>query len=155
MIRIPATKRRAILVDEIDADLAKHRWSIHGKGSPMRSAKKGEYLYIHRVILERALGRALAANEICDHKDGNTLNNTRANLRLSTISQNNANSKKRKGTLSSKKGVSWSHGAKKWRARIRVNGKEIHLGVFISEEEAHTKYCEAAKQYFGEFARFE
>jgi hypothetical protein len=45
---------------------------------------------------------------------------------------------------SSYKGVSWDQDAKKWRAKIHVDGKQKHLGVFGSEETAARKYDEVA-----------
>jgi hypothetical protein len=42
-----------------------------------------------------------------------------------------------------------------WKSRIVVDGKEIWLGYFSTPEAAHAAYCEAAKQYHGEFARTE
>jgi hypothetical protein len=35
----------------------------------------------------------------------------------------------------------------KWRARIKANNKEIHLGTFNTEEEAHKAYLAAKKIY--------
>lgn len=37
-------------------------------------------------------------------------------------------------------GVSWMKRNKKWRARIIVNNKEEHLGVFYNEIDAHMAY---------------
>jgi hypothetical protein len=53
------------------------------------------------------------------------------------------------------KGVGWSKQAKKWRAHIKVEGKYKHLGLFASKLEASAAYADAAKKYFGEFARTE
>ena len=87
-----------------------------------------------------------------DHKDGNTLDNRKDNLRFCTCQQNNMNSKPRKGT-SIYKGVSWSKRKKKWETGIFVNKKTIHLGYYKSEEEAALVYNLAASIHFGEFAR--
>jgi len=43
--------------------------------------------------------------------------------------------------------------AGKWRARIRVDGIQIHLGYFYSRKKAARAYNAAAEKYFGEFAR--
>jgi len=40
-------------------------------------------------------------------------------------------------------------------ARIKVGRKQTYLGNFKTEEEAHSAYVEAAKKYFGEYARME
>jgi len=40
-----------------------------------------------------------------------------------------------------------------YRARIRVNGRDLNLGTFATEDEAGEVYAAAARQHFGEFAR--
>jgi len=37
-------------------------------------------------------------------------------------------------------GVNWHKGAKKWHAKIRVNGKMVHLGYFKNEHDAFLAY---------------
>jgi hypothetical protein len=81
-----------------------------------------------------------------DHIDGDGLNNRRSNLRVATKQQNNWNVK-RDGRL---KGVYPS--GTRWAARINLNGKEIHLGVHATIEEAAHVYDAAAIHYFGEYA---
>ena len=58
------------------------------------------------------------------------------------------NTKKRKG-LCTLKGVTPSRN--KFAAQINIDGVQKKLGVFISEQEAHNAYCEAAKIAFGPF----
>ena len=50
---------------------------------------------------------------------------------------------------SSAKGV-YKH-FNKYRARIKINGKHLHLGLFDSEDQAKQVYLNAKKQYLGEF----
>ncbi len=88
-----------------------------------------------------------------DHINGNRLDNRKCNLRLATRSQNLQNSRKRTGCSSRFKGVNWLGQNKRWRARIKVFGKEIALGCFISELEAAEAYNKAAKEHFGDFAK--
>lgn len=89
-----------------------------------------------------------------DHINGNGLDNRRVNLRLATSLQNQGNSRKRRNASSYYKGVSWYKPLKKWRAQIKVDKHVIHLGYFVSEEEAAIVYQEAAIAHFGEFARY-
>jgi len=86
-----------------------------------------------------------------DHIDGNRINNKIENLRAATSSQNNQN---RKATSSSGiKGVVWHKQSKKWIASICVNRKSVHLGSFISIEEAALVANKARQSAHGEFYR--
>lgn len=101
---------------------------------------------MHREIL-----RIDAKSAIVDHKDSNSLNNTKKNLRIATGSQNNANMRKYKGK-SKFKGLCWYAKKNKWQVEIGFEGKRYYLGIYADEEEAarHTiklpKNCLASLQ---------
>ena len=108
----------------------------------------------HRLAFLYMAGR-WPTDEI-DHIDGNGLNNAFSNLREATSSQNSANMKLRSDNTSGYKRAScWpsKKNPKKFQAHISVNGKQKHLGLFETAEEAHLAYSAAARQHFGEFAR--
>lgn len=88
-----------------------------------------------------------------DHKNNIRTHNWIANLRLASPTQNQANARVQRNSLSQLKGVGFNPANKKWRAKIRANGKQFHLGYFATAEEAHAAYCCAASELFGEFAR--
>ena len=71
------------------------------------------------------------------------------NLRIATRSQQNANQHTRVTNRPGLKGV-YPHG-KKFGSRIMCDGKIRNLGVFVSAEEAHAAYCDAATERYGEF----
>jgi hypothetical protein len=100
-IEIPLTKGKVAIVDEIDADLAKYRWFYRFSTSTNGYAGSGRpgMHHMHRVILERMLGRPLEKGEVCDHIDRNSINNSRSNLRVATHSENVRNSGRRKPVL--------------------------------------------------------
>ncbi len=87
---------------------------------------------------------------IVDHKNNISDDNGWENLRIATRGQNRMNTRCPKNNLCGLKGVT-SKG-RRWQARIRVEGKLIHLGSYGSPQVAHAAYVEAAKRYFGEFA---
>lgn len=112
----------------------------------------GKSLPSHRIIWEMFNGK-IPDGLVVDHIDGDRTNNRIENLRVCTRAENSRNCKKSKANTSGFKGVSRS--GNKWRAQIRVNRKRISLGNFLTKEEAHKAYCDAAEYYFKEFARTE
>lgn len=140
-------------VDDSDSDLLSSDWYLHSHGYITKALTlngRRNQIYMHRVIMSRVLGRDIDSREKVDHIDGNPANNSRSNLRLANNSQNGGNSRARNGEY---KGVSksWKDGI--YRARIKVNFKEIHIGTFDSQEEAARAYDTKARELFGEFAR--
>lgn len=47
-----------------------------------RKDRKKKYIYLHRAVMERELGRYLEPDEQVDHKDGDKTNNKPSNLIL-------------------------------------------------------------------------
>ncbi|MNQ96595.1 AP2 domain protein [compost metagenome] len=107
----------------------------------------------HRLAFLLMTGRMPAKG--IDHIDGDPLNNKWSNLRECNQSQNLANRGKTKASTSGVKGVTWCAMTRKWRTKITVNYKTIHLGRFSNLEDAGKAYATACKLYFGEFGRAE
>lgn len=89
---------------------------------------------------------------IYDHRDRNPLNNTELNLRVATVSQNNANKPKMYNGSSKYKGVDRHPRTRRWRARVSYHRRTLDLGYFNTENLAAHAYNEAALKYHGEFA---
>jgi hypothetical protein len=159
MPTIGLTKGNVSIVDDVDCDLALKNWYCSSAGYACRDAgrfpRKCELL--HRVILERKLGRKLLSHEEVDHINGKPLDNRRSNLRAANHSQNLKNQNIRSTNTSGYKGVSYfsnpSPRNKRWEAYIKVNYKRIKLGYYSTAAEAARAYDAAAIKYFGEFAR--
>lgn len=146
-------KHGRIIVDDCDADLLVGVWSnVIGRSTYAVKRIGVRMVKLHRLILERKLGRDLLHSDIVDHANGIGLDNRRDNLRLATSSQNNANSGLKSTNTSGFKGVSWYARDSKWQAHIRINKKPTHLGYFPTPEAAHEAYVTAAKKHFGDFA---
>jgi hypothetical protein len=86
-----------------------------------------------------------------DHIDGNKVNNSIENLRKASISENMHNMTLSSHNTSGVKGVSWNKQSQKWRARIKLKKKEIHIGNFTTLEEARIAICKAREKLHGEF----
>lgn len=150
--RIPLTQGQFAIVDEADYELLiQHKWCASWcekmKGYVAVSRIGGRVQLMHRYLLNAP------SMLVVDHRNHNTLDNRRRNLRLCAQRQNMANARKwRKQTSSQYKGVSWDKNNSKWQAGIVTNCKRIGLGRFDSEIEAAIAYDKAAKFFFGEFA---
>jgi len=126
------------------------------------AGKLTSYGYIQiRMMLEQYMAHRLAwilvhgvepVGDI-DHINLNRLDNRAVNLRQCTRSQNKANTAAPATNSSGAKGVNWFAKAGKWRARIKIMGREKHLGLFHTKDEAAAAYSAAAIAHFGQFAR--
>jgi hypothetical protein len=91
------------------------------------------YYSSHRIVW--ALCHGEWPNGIIDHIDGNRQNNRIENLRIVTASQNQRNrTVHRNGKLY---GTSRIPASGRWRSKVTVNGKSIHLGMFATQKQAH------------------
>jgi hypothetical protein len=154
--RIYLGEGRFTLVDhEVFYRLNIFQWYADGKGEKIYAVRNivsanenPKIVRLHREIMNPPKGL------LVDHKNRNTLDNRRDNLRIATVSQNACNCRRNKSNASSQfKGVCLEKRIAKWIAVISRHGKRIHLGTFDNEIDAAKAYDEAAKKYHGEFAR--
>jgi hypothetical protein len=125
-------------------------WGSQGyvvRALPRQGQKNSPLQSLHVFLLGEKEGHEI------DHKNGSGLDCTRGNLRFVTHSFNLANRPKPKGKYTSKfKGVSWHKQKGRWRATIKVNYRQLHLGLFFDEVQAAEAYNKAALDFFGESA---
>jgi hypothetical protein len=140
---------RVVLIDDGDYELVSpYRWYIweyRGRGPYARTNIDQRIAWMHKLI---------TGWPRTDHANGDGLDNQRHNLRPASNQENLRNSRAHRGTSSRFKGVSYFKQTGRWEAVIRLNpGERLHLGRYISEEDAARAYNAAALEYFGEFAR--
>ena len=138
------------LVDRADRELVSgFTWRLIGNGYVMTQRGK-LYLYLHRLIA------GAGPEELVDHINRDPLDNRSCNLRIASKSQNGANraaDRRRLGTSSVHKGVSWQKDRSCWVAYIHVDGKTRFVGRYSNETAAALAYNRAAFEAWGEFAR--
>jgi HNH endonuclease/AP2 domain len=88
-----------------------------------------------------------------DHKNAIGDDNRWENLRVSSHTQNIANSRISRNNKAGHKGVSWAKRRHKWLAQIHPNRRGIFLGYFDTPEAAALAYATAACALWGPFAR--
>jgi hypothetical protein len=93
--------------------------------------------------------------EEVDHKDTDRSNDRWLNLRPATHAENMRNASISRNNKSGLKGVWLDKQPGRWVAYIMVSGRQRYLGSFTTKEATHAAYCAAAREYFGEFARFQ
>jgi hypothetical protein len=143
--RVPLAGGKYAIVDACDVErVSNYSWSAAAHGGAVAYAGGGranaKLIYMHRMITDAPEG------SLVDHRNRNTLDNRRANLRLATRTQNAANMDR---------GSRWKGIRKcreRWAAQITLKGENRYLGTFDSPEEAAKAYDTAARELFGEFA---
>jgi len=134
---------------EDEVRLLDHFWVVTYSGKDrfpvLYTTVDTKLVYMHRYLLGVTDSKVFV-----DHKDGDRFNNKRSNLRLCNNQQNCTNQKPRFGLKY--KGVSKLPSGM-YRARVAVEGKHVHIGVYATEDLAALAYNDAALWYHGEFAR--
>jgi hypothetical protein len=146
---IPLTKGQFAVIDDEDFEqISAHKWSaqwVAGSKSYRAIRKQnGKSILMHREIMHAEPGIEV------DHRFHRTLDNRKSQLRLCSHQQNKRNSRVHRNNASGFKGV--DKFKKRWRARIRIEGKAVCLGFFDSPRLAAFAYDTAASASFGEFA---
>ena len=96
-------------------------------------AIKRKHYLLHRLAFLYVTG---SFPDTVDHINHNKLDNRWINLR-DVKSQDNAKNRSLSDmNTSGCIGVSWNKGSKRWRAKIQVDGKQVHLGYFSEFSEA-------------------
>jgi hypothetical protein len=133
----------AALIDDIDADLLRHRWwgsgCRRGYLYAQRTASEDgprRKKHMHREIGERIHGGAIPRGAVVDHINGDTLDNRRCNLRVVSHRENVWNQHGAgRDSQSGLRGVRAHRNS--WHAYICEGRKMHHLGAFDTKEQAY------------------
>ena len=144
---------RVALVDDGDFELvSQYRWYVQEKHLPgqrpygpyavtsWREGSRMRNLRMHKLI---------TGFDLTDHKNHNTLDNQRSNLRPASGRQSLANT--RPFGKSKFKGVAWNKRLGKWQVSIRLETGRKYLGVFDNEIEAALVYDAEARTRYADY----
>ena len=152
MKTIPLSQGKIALVDDGDYEgLMKHKWSATNHGHTFYAIRhervdgKQVSILMHRQILGCNRGQQV------DHRDRDGLNNTRANIRPCSASQNHMNTMWGRGK-SGYRGVIWDKRGGVWVVRVKLNGRQKNIGYFDDAASAARAFDVAAVEHYGEFA---
>jgi len=130
-------------------------------GSPAAYNTAGRYVHLpfnrvvwaaHRLIWRMYTGEDPGELEI-DHVDGDRANNRISNLRPATRTQNARNRVKPHTNWTGFLGVRFEPDRKKFRAQGKRNGRRVHIGYFLTAEEAAVAATAWRHQQYEEFSR--
>lgn len=150
---VPLTQGYEAIIDSEDADrVGKWSWcavAYCGSVYAMRRAPGGgrrsqRHVRLHHEIMGRKVRT--------DHRNLNTLDCRKENLREATHAQNNMNRGAQRNNALGIKGVRQMADGR-FIARITANRQTQYLGTFQTAESAQAAYAAAATELHGEFAR--
>lgn len=150
---IPLASGEHALVDEEDYErVMEMRWTFgvsNRRRKYVRASVGRRSVYLHRFVMNAADGEQI------DHLQNDRLDNRKNQLRRATALQNGGNQKRRNGVSGFKGVYPYRSHTRPWVARFKLNGakgRNLHLGVFETAEQAAREYDEVARFLKGEFA---
>ncbi|MBK6800434.1 MAG: HNH endonuclease [Novosphingobium sp.] len=163
-------RERAMSLVDYEPETGLFRWKVkrNGYGGGTYPGKvagtvhKDGYIIInfnarlwraHRLAFLFMTGAVPPKGMEVDHVNGDRADNRWDNLRSVTRRQNNYNLGVSKKNVSGTKGVSWVASRGQWLARIKADGKVVHLGQFDEKQDAIAARRDGEAKYHGEFAR--
>jgi len=100
---------------------------------------------VHKLVAESFLNHIPCGyNIVVDHINRNPSDNRLCNLQLISNRQNLSKDKKNK--TSKYTGVGWHKASNSWRSRIYIDNKNVLLGNFDNEYDAHLAYQNKLKE---------
>lgn len=143
---ITTTNGVDFIIDKEDEELVrKYKWYATISKSGIQTIISSDRVILHRLLFD------FPKNVEIDHIDLNRLNNSRSNLRICTHQQNQVNQPLQKNNNSGVSGVSWYSARNKYRARIKIGQKDIHLGYYEKFIEAVQARNVGMECMFGEY----
>lgn len=112
------------------------RWTVGGRFA----------IYMHRFIMKAKLLQKV------NHRNHDTLDNRRNNIRFCTSSQIGMNRRLNRNNTSGYTGVGWCEKKGIWQARLEKDTVRYHLGYFDNLDSAIQARKAAEKKYYGKFA---
>jgi hypothetical protein len=143
--------------DEDYAYLNQFQWCCMNKRypSPHRRItvnKQAVYVQLRHVVAKR-MGLTWGSGQMVTHKNVDSLDNQRENLRIANKSQNACNGRMWSNNTSGAKGVCWDNTRKVWRAYIKLNQRQVWHRYFRDFDEAVQARADALPLFHGDFAR--
>jgi hypothetical protein len=111
---------------------------------------KPKTMKLHRLIALAFIDN-LNDKKCVDHKNNNKLDNNINNLKWCTYQENNQNVSMKSNNSSGIKSISWFKRDSKWRAKITLDGIQIHIGYYDTIEDATIARVNKANQAFGQY----
>lgn len=120
----------------------------------IRISYKGRMILAHRMAWAFVNNKWPPKGFMVDHINGDRTDNRIGNLRLVNSSQNQFNSKPARASFSGRKGVRYERfrtRIKRWRAYIKIDGRQISLGMYETMAEAVAAREAAERSFQGEY----
>jgi hypothetical protein len=151
---IKLTQGQVAIVDDEDFErVNKYKWYAYydkrGKTWYSRRHVKNTHnstISMHRFIMNDPKGFQV------DHKNHNTLDNRKENLRKCTHQENCFNRRKQSNCTTEFIGVSFCKDRQKYLAAVEYNGKTIRLGYYTNPIDAAAVRDKKVKEVFKEYA---